>query len=128
MTRTYLVSLANKVRDHPIDSYPSANNHGIVYEGCFMRKPIHCLYTTRGILVAIHYNRVLYLITNVGNTAIRFDISEFYKDHQCTTKVYLFQNSYCLLFIDELGRFGSDASVNKSFACDYTDLIPLPQL
>ena len=91
MTRTYLVNLANQVRERPIDSYPSANNHGIVYEGCFMRKPIHCLYTTRGILVAVHYNRILYLITRVGNTAIRFDISELYKDHQCTQKYTYFK-------------------------------------
>lgn len=128
MSRTDLINLANKVRERPNDTYPSLNNRGMVYEGRFMGKPIHCLYSATGILVAVHYNRILYQITNVGNTAIRFDISEFYKDHQCTTKVYLFQNSYCLLFVDEEGRFGSDASVNKSFACDYTDLIPLPQL
>lgn len=128
MTRTCLVKIANQVRDSPIDSYPSAYNHGIVYEGRFMRKPIHCLYTLRGILVAVHYKRVLYLITAIGTTAIRFDISQLYKDHQCNTKVYLFQNSYHLSFIDEEGRYGSEVSVNKSHDCDYTDLIPLPQV
>lgn len=128
MTRTYLMQLANQIRDRPLDKYPSPNRNGIVYEGRFMRKPIHCLYTTRGVLVCVHYNRVLYQVTNTGNTAITHDVSEFYKDHQCTTKVYLYQNSYQLLFIDEEGRFGSNAAVNKSFACDYMDLIPLPQL
>lgn len=128
MTRTYLVNLAHQVRERPIDSYSSPNSHGIVYEGRFMRKPIHCLYTTRGVLVCVHYNHVLYLITNTGNTAISFDVREFYLQHCCNTKVYLYQNSYRLLFIDEEGRFGSDASVDKSFACDYMDLIPLPQL
>lgn len=128
MTRTYLINLANQVRERPTDSYPSANNHGMVYEGRFMRKPIHCLYSTRGVLVCVHYNRVLYLVNNTGKTAINFDVRQFYQDHICNTKVYLYQNSGLILFIDEDGKFGCDASINKSFDCDYKDLIPLPQL
>ncbi len=128
MTRTELVAIAHRVKDNPIDTYPSPYGKGIVYEGCYRCKPFYAMYTPTGVPVCVLYASVLYLLTNTGNTSTTKDVHQFFEEHNCTTRVYLYQNSGLRLYVDSEGDFRSESSMNKSFACDYMDLIPLPRL
>jgi len=103
-------------------------NKGVIYIAKFNKRPIYCMFTPTGVPVAVFYNKVAYLLNNTGTTSVTKDVKAFYDELRCNTKVYLYRHSGLRLFIDEQGSCGCDASMNKSFACDYKDVIPLPSV
>lgn len=126
MTRTQLLLIASRARLDPIDSEPTLYYSGTTYLITYRKRPFYCVYSKDGEPMAAIYNHICYYINRLRNHKIQQDVGDLYREHECHTIVYLYQNRSNWLFKDKQGLFKSNASMTKSFACDYRDVIPIP--
>lgn len=126
MTRTQLLLITARARLDPIEYEPTPYYSGTTYRIAYRKRPLYCIYSKDGTPMAVIYNHICYYINRLGNYKIQQDVSELYKELECHTIVYLYQNGSNWLFKDKQGLFKSNASMAKSFACDYRDVIPIP--
>jgi len=126
MTRSQLLLITSRARLDPIQSEPTPYYSGTTYLTVYRKRPFYCVYSKDGIPMVAIYNNICYYINRLWNNKIHQDVSALYREHECHTIVYLYQNGSNWLFKDEQGLFKSNASMTKSFACDYLDVIPIP--
>ena len=128
MTKTQLEGLALKTYANYKEATQSPHHCGRVYTADYCNSKIHVYMSNAGILYAVFYKCVCYLMRPTQYKPATCDIQELYFALGTPTQVYLYNNPSKWLYRDELGYHKGKVTHSISEACDYSDVIPIPAL